>query len=135
MSLRPVATVLFVDDDSAWRLMLDRWLKAEGLRGIGLARGEWLTHAIERYHPDVLLLDINLPGEDGLEVLENVRRRWPTLPVIVMTAFGGHQTADLARHLGASGYLDKPFPMDHLRAQLTRVTQGDAPEDERSPCA
>jgi two-component system nitrogen regulation response regulator GlnG len=125
-------TILFVDDDAAWRVVLDRWFRGLGLRSIGLARGEWITHAIEQYQPDVLLLDIHLPGRDGLHVLEDVRRRWPTLPVVVMTAFGGKQTADLARHVGATGYLDKPFRMDELTDELRRVVgrSGDEP-----PCA
>lgn len=135
MSAAHPTTILFVDDDSAWRVVLDRWFKGAGLRSIGLARGEWITHAIERYQPDVVLLDIQLSGRDGLYVLEDVRRRWPALPVVVMTAFGGKQTADLARHLGASGYLDKPFRMDELTAELMRVTGGSAPGTEPSPCA
>jgi DNA-binding response OmpR family regulator len=128
-------TILFVDDDAAWRVVLDRWFKGLGLRSIGLARGEWIAHAIEHYRPDVLLLDIHLPGRDGLRVLEDVRRRWPTMPVVVMTAFGGKQTADLVRHVGASGYLDKPFRMDELTAELMRVVGRSAPGNEPSPCA
>jgi DNA-binding NtrC family response regulator len=111
-----------VDDDDAWRASLERWLQAEAMRAIGLARAEWITSAIETHRPDVVLLDIQLPGVDGLQVLEAVRARWPRLPIVVMTAFGGPETGELARRCGATGYLDKPFQMDDLMAELARTT-------------
>jgi DNA-binding response OmpR family regulator len=117
-----VTTILLVDDDGAWRVALERWLKGEGMRGIGLGRAEWIASAIETHRPDAVLLDIHLPGTDGLRVLEVVRHRWPTLPVIIMTAFGGRETGDLARNCGASGYLEKPFRMAQLMAEIERVT-------------
>jgi DNA-binding NtrC family response regulator len=122
VSQEPVTTVMVVDDDAAWRVALERWLHSEGMRGIGLGRAEWITSAIETHQPDAVLLDIHLPGSDGLQVLEVVRHRWPVLPVIVMTAFGGQETGDLARRCGATGYLDKPFRMADLMTELRRVT-------------
>jgi len=117
-------TIMIVDDDSAWRVALERWLRDEGMRGIGLSRGEWITSAIETHRPDAVLLDIHLPGVDGLQVLEIVRERWPSLPVIVMTAFGGRETGDLARRCGAAGYLDKPFRMADLTQEIRRLISG-----------
>jgi DNA-binding NtrC family response regulator len=116
-------TVLVVDDDSAWRVALERWLQGEGMRGVGLGRGEWITSAIETHRPDVVLLDIHLPNLDGLQVLEVVRLRWPHLPVLIMTAFGGVETGELARRCGATGYLEKPFRMGELMAELARATE------------
>ena len=117
-------TIMIVDDDSAWRVALERWLRDEGMRGIGLSRGEWITSAIETHRPDAVLLDIHLPGVDGLQVLEIVRERWPSLPVIVMTAFGGRETGDLARRCGAAGYFDKPFRMADLTQEIRRLISG-----------
>jgi two-component system nitrogen regulation response regulator GlnG len=117
-----VTTIMVVDDDTAWRGALERWLSSEGMRGIGLGRAEWVTTAIDTHKPDAVLLDIHLPGTDGLQVLERVRHRWPTLPVIVMTAFGGRETGELARRCGATGYLDKPFRMAELMLELRRAT-------------
>lgn len=126
MSAAQPTTVLLVDDDSAWRAALEHWLKGEGMRAIGLSRGEWINSAIETHRPDVVLLDIHLPGLDGLQVLEVVRLRWPRLPVVIMTAFGGFETGELARRSGATGYLEKPFRMTDLMTELARAT-------ERSP--
>jgi DNA-binding NtrC family response regulator len=119
-------TVLLVDDDAAWRVALARWLQGEGMRGIGLSRGEWITSAIETHRPDIVLLDIHLPGLDGLQILEVLRFRWPRLPVVVMTAFGGAETGELARQCGATGYLEKPFRMADLMTELARALAGTA---------
>jgi DNA-binding NtrC family response regulator len=114
-------TVLVVDDDRAWRGVLEHWLKAEGIRAISVTSGEWVVHAIRTHEPDVVLLDLYLPGQDGLGVLDTIRRRWPALPVVIMTAFGGPETQARARGAGATGYLDKPFRMASLTTELARV--------------
>jgi DNA-binding NtrC family response regulator len=114
---------VLVDDDGAWRAALGGWLEGEGMRVVRLARGEWVTHAIETHRADVVLLDVHLSGLDGIEVLEAVHHRWPKLPVIVMTAFGGPDTADLARRCGATAYLDKPFRLTDLMTHLDRIAE------------
>ncbi|HEX9818853.1 MAG TPA: response regulator [Methylomirabilota bacterium] len=125
-------TVVLVDDDGAWRASLGGWLEAEGMRVIRLARGEWIISALETHRPDLVLLDVHLPGLDGLEVLETVRRRWPTLPIIVMTAFGGPETAELAQRCGATAYLDKPFRLADLTVHIERIAErGASPRDAR----
>lgn len=121
--------ILLVDDDAGWRTLLERWLTREGMRAVGLARGEWVMHAIDLHRPDVVILDVHLPGLDGLHLVDMVRRRWPTLPVIVMTAFGSPETVDRAQRYGASGYLDKPFRMTDLTAALERAVS--PPSTER----
>jgi DNA-binding NtrC family response regulator len=123
VKLTRATTVLLVDDDGGWRAVLERWLRGEGMRGIGLSRGDQIASAIETHQPDVVLLDIHLHGVDGLQVLEVVRGRWPKLPVIVMTAFGGSETGELARQRGASGYLEKPFRMSDLMSEVERTTR------------
>lgn len=108
-------TVLVLDDDPEWRLTLKTWLEREGFRTVALARADWLVPAIELHHPDVIVLDVQLPGsQTGLELIESLTRRWPGLFIVVSTAFGGAQTADMARRLGASAYLDKPFRVSAL---------------------
>jgi two-component system nitrogen regulation response regulator GlnG len=130
---RQATTILLVDDDSAWRAALERCLQAEGMRGIGLGRAEWITSAIETHQPDAVLLDINLPGIDGLRALETVRHRWPQLPVIIMTAFGGRETGDVVRQSGATAYLEKPFRLSDLIAQIERATGTARPSTDEAP--
>jgi DNA-binding response OmpR family regulator len=89
--------------------------RAQGVAGPRrLPRGDWVVQAVDLHQPDVVILDVNLPGITGLEVLRAVERRWPALPVVVMTAFGGPTVGAEARRLGAVAYLEKPFRMGTL---------------------
>jgi len=115
-------TLLVVDDDEAWRAALKDSLDAEGFRVIVLARAEWAMSAIELHRPDLVVLDNQMPGQYlGLELLPLLRHRWPGLPIIVVSAFGGPYTAGQAERLGAASYLDKPFRIAELVSQIRRL--------------
>ena len=114
-------TILIVDDDTAWLASLERWLTDDGFRAIGISRGEWVVQAVDFHEPDAVLLDVNLPGANGLGILGQLRRRQPSIPVIIMTAFGGSEVADRARRLGAADYFEKPFRLTALSDSLRRV--------------
>ena len=119
----PVAalSVIVVDDDTAWLADLENWLAHEGFQVIGISRGEWVLEAVDFHEPDVVVVDLQLPGVDGAEILRQLRRRWPSLPVIVMTAFGGVDIEERVRRLGAAGYFDKPFRLEKLVAALRLI--------------
>ena len=115
-------TVMVVDDDAEWRQTLKSWLDREGFRTVALARADWIIPAIELHHPDVVVLDVQLPGPlSGLDLLDTLGRRWPGLSTIVTTAFGGTPVADTARRLGASAYIDKPFRIGALVDVIRRI--------------
>jgi DNA-binding response OmpR family regulator len=114
-------TVLLVDDDADWRAALKSWLEREHLRVVALARGDWVVSAIELHRPDLVILDVHLPGANGLDVLGTLRSRCPDVPVLVTTAFGGRPLAETVRRLGAHGYLDKPFRLADLMAEIGRL--------------
>lgn len=124
-------TVLLVDDDDAWRAVLGGWLEDAGMRVVRLTRGEWVTRAIETHRADAVLLDVHLPGLDGLELLDCIRDRWPTLPVLIMTSFGGADLEAQARRAGATVFLDKPFRMTELMEHLERIAGSTAPREGR----
>jgi DNA-binding NtrC family response regulator len=128
----PALTLLVVDDDQEWREALKGWLEREGFRAIMLARADWVAQAVELHHPDVVVLDVNLPGTSGLDVLNALERRWPSLPVVIMTAFGGPGVGDAARRLGAAGYLEKPFRMAALVEQIRRAGARGGPDAVRA---
>jgi DNA-binding response OmpR family regulator len=107
-------SVIVVDDDTAWLADLETWLAHEGFQVVGISRGEWVLEAVDFHEPDVVVVDLQLPGADGIEILGQLRRRWPALPVIAMTAFGGADVEERVRRLGATGYFDKPFRLEHL---------------------
>jgi DNA-binding response OmpR family regulator len=117
----PAVSILVVDDDTAWLADLETWLAHEGFHVVGISRGEWVLEAVDFHEPDVVVVDLQLPGIDGLEILRQLRRRWPSLPVIVMTAFGGAEVEERVRRLGAAGYFDKPFRLDNLVAALRLI--------------
>src|SRR5687768_18441911 len=71
--------------------------------------------------PDLVMMDVKLPDQDGLAVLRQLKREHPDLEVIVMTAFGGSSTAIKAMEHGAYDYVTKPFDIDDLLATLKRV--------------
>ena len=115
-------TVVVVEDDDAWRSTLADWLKAKGCHVLGLSRGDWVTTALKTHAVDAVILDVNLPGQSGREVLRSLRLQWPALPVIVTTAFGGPQAEAAAMQDGANAYIEKPFSLGSLTALLARVT-------------
>ena len=124
------ARVLIVDDDVALLRALGVSLKARGYEVVVARRGEdGLDLAVNR-RPDVILLDLGLPGIDGIEVVRGVRG-WSSVPIIVLSA--RHQSVSKVDALdaGADDYVTKPFGMDELlarmRAALRRTPS--APED------
>lgn len=118
-------TVLVVDDDEAWRAALKDSLEREGFHVVVVARAEWTMPAIELYRPAVVVLDNLMPGPTiGLDLLPILRRRWPGLPIVMMTAFGGLGTADEARRQGATAYFDKPFRVATLAGEIHRLIAG-----------
>jgi CheY-like chemotaxis protein len=74
----------------------------------------------------VILSDINMPGMDGLTLLQQVKRRWPELTVIMVTAYGDEERRRRASEYGAVEFITKPVDFDHLKAQLTRLPAAQA---------
>jgi DNA-binding NtrC family response regulator len=114
-------TVLVIDDNGTWRSALAAWLEHEGFRVAGFSRAEWAASAVDTHGADIVILDVHAPGLDGLELLGRVRRRCPSLPVVVTTSFGGPQIAAVARRRGAACYLEKPFRLSELTTALRRL--------------
>lgn len=120
----PTDPILLVDDDPEMRAMLRDYLAGAGFRVAEAADTDALFTLVPRVGPAAIILDHELPGEWGLEVLPVLCQRHPNVPVILVTAFGGPRLRVAALRLGAAGYLDKPFRMSAL---LTLVQQVLAP--------
>ncbi len=113
--------ILLVDDDKAIRVTLGEALESSGFRVVAAVDGE---HALEKFRSDVfdlVLLDMKMPGMDGMEVLRHIKEERPTQPVIMVTGFGSVETAVEALKLGAVDYIQKPFGPDELRGIVSRV--------------
>jgi two-component system nitrogen regulation response regulator NtrX len=106
--------ILIVDDEESIRRSVADILADEGYRTETAADGEEALRKIAELGPDLALLDVALPGDDGVRVLERLRASWPELPVIMMSGHGTIETAVRATKLGAYDFLEKPLTYDKL---------------------
>jgi two-component system, NarL family, invasion response regulator UvrY len=118
--------ILIVDDHAIVRRGLRNLLESE-LPGSELGEAPDSREAIAMLMArpwELLLLDINMPGRNGLEVLEEVRRLRPSIPVLILSAYAEEEFALKAFELGAVGYLNKQTAFDELLAAVRRVLSG-----------
>jgi two-component system nitrogen regulation response regulator NtrX len=114
----PKTRVLVIDDEAAIRESLKMTLEYEGYECIGAATGQEGIALAERETPDVVLLDVKMPGMDGLEVLGRLRAMNDALPVIVVSGHGTIATAVEATKKGAFDFIEKPFASDRVLVSL-----------------
>ncbi len=115
------ATVLIAEDDRAIRFSLACSLRASGYRVVEVGDGDEALVRVGRDGPDAVLLDLKMPGRDGLAVLAALGPALAELPVIVITAYGGSAAAIEAMRRGAYDYLTKPFDLDEVQLTLERA--------------
>jgi DNA-binding NtrC family response regulator len=119
----PQGRILIVDDEAGIRELLSRLVQQEGYESQEAADGEEALAVIRREPPDVMLLDIRMPGLDGMEVLRQVRKLDPDLPVVMITSQGTVKDAVVALRAGAHDYLVKPFEhADVIRSMRSAMT-------------
>jgi DNA-binding response OmpR family regulator len=118
--MTPMATVLVVDDEPIVREVVVRYLAQEGRRTLGAADGSVARGLIERGSPDLVVLDVMLPGTDGLELCRWIRGR-SELPVIMLTARGEEADRIVGLEFVADDYVTKPFSPRELAARVRSV--------------
>jgi len=111
-------TILVVDDEASQRELLGGFAARLGYRVREAASGEDALESIQREPPDLVLLDVRLPGISGIETLGRLRQFAPDLPVLLITAFADLRQAVAAMKGGAEDYLAKPVDLDELRAAM-----------------
>jgi two-component system, OmpR family, response regulator MprA len=116
--VRQASRVLIVDDDAAVRRMLARSLGAEGYDVALASDGGGALVEIERSAPDLILLDVTMPGIDGLGVARRVRGKGDPVPILLLTARDGIADRVAGLDAGADDYLVKPFATDELLARV-----------------
>jgi two-component system phosphate regulon response regulator PhoB len=112
--------VLVVDDDEAVRVLLTRYLEMEGFEVEQVPDGGAALAAIASSKPDLVLLDLMLPAQDGLDILTRLRRD-SEVPVILLTARGSEADRIMGLKLGADDYVVKPFSPGELTARIQSV--------------
>src|SRR5512136_647934 len=113
--------ILIVDDDQSMRYSLNRMLEGQGLQ-LSLAKnGPEALERFEQDRPDLVVMDIKMPGRSGLEVLREIKEKDPKALVILMTAFGTTETAIEAMKYGAFDYILKPFPIPKMKDLIEKA--------------
>ena len=126
----PEAAILVVDDDAPIRRMLDRTLSAEGYAVETAADGGEALAAVERSTPDLVVLDVGLPGVDGLAVSRRLRAKGLAVPVLLLTARDSVPDRVAGLDAGADDYLVKPFATEELLARVRALLRrGKSPEE------
>ena len=123
--------ILVVDDDPRLRDLLRRYLGENGFQVFVSENGAAMSHLWVREHFDALILDLMMPGEDGLQILRRLRAAKDMTPVIMLTARGEDVDRIVGLELGADDYIAKPFNprelLARIHAVLRRHPAGDAP--------
>ncbi len=126
-------TILVIDDDDQLRISFCKLLREENYSVMGAASGEAGVDMVKQQSLDLVILDMRLPGMDGMETFTQIKKMDPKLPVIIVTAYGTTETAIEATKMGAYDYVLKPFEIPEM---LNLITQAiDAGYFMKSPVA
>lgn len=112
--------VLVVDDQYGIRVLLKEVFSRDGFRVFQAENGQAALELIQAERPDLILLDMKMPGMDGLELLRRLRRIQPMPKVIMMTAYGELDMVQEATKLGALAHFTKPFDILELRSEVLK---------------
>ena len=115
--------VLVIDDEPRIRNMLSQALKQMGFRATLAASAEAAARELAQRGFDILILDLNLPGMDGMEFLTGIRKQHPDIQVIILTGFGDLEAARRAIHLDVVEFLTKPCALGNLEIALDRASK------------
>lgn len=117
-SAMPNARILVLDDEAELRALLQRYLSSQGFEVRQVSDGEQLDRLLAREPYDALVLDLMLPGEDGLSICRRLRANGEAIPILMLTARGDAVERIIGLEMGADDYLPKPFEPRELAARL-----------------
>lgn len=110
--------ILIVDDQFGIRILLNEVFQKEGYKTFQAANGLQALDIVKKHDPDLVLLDMKIPGMDGIEILKRMKAIDPEIRVIIMTAYGELDMIQEAKNLGAITHFAKPFDIDDIRAAV-----------------
>jgi two-component system OmpR family response regulator len=122
-----MAKILVIDDEEGIRDLLDTILRRKGYDVVLAENGPKGLELLRRERPDVIVLDLNMPGMDGLTVLQQVRSLNPKQPVIILTGVGTPETVRQVRALGVTEFVQKEFSLHLLGDALKRLLKDPDP--------
>ena len=112
--------ILIVDDQFGIRILLNEVFQKEGYQTFQAANGIQALDILKKHDPDLVLLDMKIPGMDGIEILKRMKVIDPDIRVIIMTAYGELDMIQEAKDLGALTHFAKPFDIDDIRAAVRK---------------
>ena len=115
--------ILIVEDDKNISRLIKFNLEKEGFDAFAVPSGEEALEHLKKYHTDLVILDIMLPGRDGLSILRELRQKKNAVPVLLVTARSGLDERIEGLNLGADDYITKPFYVEELIARLNAVAR------------
>jgi two-component system, response regulator RegA len=127
------SVVLIVDDEDVFRARLSRAFRSRGWAAHEAADADQALVKVTELSPDLILVDLRMPGRDGLELIPDLRRLEPDTAIVVLTGYGSIATTLAATRLGADHYLSKPADVDQILAVYEGVISGDADSPESLP--
>jgi DNA-binding NtrC family response regulator len=130
-----MAEILIVDDDPSVATAFERFLRHEGHVCTLASNVEDAVRLVDERSPELVMMDIRMPGVDGMQGLQQLRSRYPDLYVVMMTAYGTSQTSIDAIRGGAFEYLTKPLDLNQLRAVIDRALTARRMRDSASASA
>jgi DNA-binding response OmpR family regulator len=113
--------VLLVDDEKEFVQALSERLKMRNMQPDAVYDGDQAISYVEENEPDVIVLDLKMPGIDGIETLRRVKKAYPKIQVIILTGHGTEKDEERARELGAFDYLEKPVDIDSLVKRMKKA--------------
>lgn len=124
--MKTARTILLIDDDSAFRFVMGNELGRLGFETRAAGSGEEGLKRVAEAEPDVVLLDLQMPGMNGLDTLKAIRESHPGVEIIMLTGHGSIETAIEAIRAGAFDYVVKPCPLDELEVRIQRAIERQA---------
>jgi DNA-binding response OmpR family regulator len=122
--MMPLAKILLVEDEIEILDAITEYLEREGYAVTRAVDGEEALRRVENERPDLVLLDVGLPGLSGLDVLQRLRENYPRVPVVMLTGLNDEAQARRMLQMGAVDYIRKPFDLGHLsRVVLAAIGQ------------
>src|SRR5947209_4413977 len=120
----PVDRLIYVvDDDDAIRTLLATYLQDEGFHVLEGTSGGEVLPTVQKESPDVVLMDLRMPDQSGMQALESVHSHAPDIPVVIMTAYNSSSAAIQAIQQGAYDYIAKPFDLAEVLHAIRRALE------------
>jgi DNA-binding NtrC family response regulator len=126
------ATILVVDDDDPVRVMLARLLRTQGYAVVQAAHATEARQQLDSNRPDLVISDIVMPGDSGIELRRSILERWPKLPVILISGYSSEGPAEFAARTPNTLFVQKPFAADQFLALVQETLLAAGPETSGS---